>query len=138
MACKFTYNTVRSEQGHTIQLKKNIEDRKVLIAGRKYLDQYGQRILKLQVGKHRNELPAFTIQDKIDPSVMRSIENDMNSLSHDKLKSLEDEISAIIEEDSLELSTRDIKLLGGKNDDLSPSTTDTGSSSNSEGEVRSK
>ncbi len=136
MACKFTYNTVQSEQGHSIQLKKHIEDRKVLIIGRKYLDQYGQRILKLQVGKHRNELPPFIIKDKIDQNVMLSIENDINSLSHEKLRSLEDEISAIIEEDSLELSTREIKLLKTKND-LSPSTPDTESSSNSAEDIRS-
>jgi hypothetical protein len=137
MACKFTYNTVQSEQGHSsIQLKKRIEDRNTLVIGRKYLDVYGRKLLNLKLGKKRNELPEFAIKDNIDQKALEEIESAINSLVRQKFRSLENEISSIIGDDSLTLDMKEMnvsnddKILQGK--DSLPSTPETEPSSNTE------
>lgn len=127
MACKFTYNTVQAQQGqgHSIQLKKRNENRTVLIMGRKYLDEFGQKILNLNIGKHKDELPPYLIRDKLDSHIIDMIENGIvsliikeeveNSLTEDddndhedNLQSLEHEISSIIGDDCFDLETREM------------------------------
>lgn len=139
IACKFTYNTVQSEQGHsTIQLKKDQEDRMALILGRKCLHEYGQKILKLEIGKHSNQLPPFVIQDKISSNIAKSIKDEIQSMAQEKLRNLESEISSIIEEEekSLDWSTHH-DIIDAMHDDMKsigkeghhPSTPDTDQSS---------
>ncbi len=135
IACKFTYNTVQSEKGHsTIQLKKDQEDRMTLILGRKCLHKYGQKILKLEIGKHSNQLPPFVIQDKISSNITKSIKDEIQSMAQEKLRYLESEISSIIEEEekSLDWSTHH-DIIDAMHDDMKsvgkeghhPSTPDT-------------
>ncbi len=137
MACKFTYNTVQSERGHSsIQLRKQNEDRNTLIMGRKYLDEYGQKILKLNVGKHKNELPPYIIRDKLHKKLSAMIDNGIVSLANDKFTSLEHEISSIIgDDDCFDLETKEIMdIIDDLNSDgqnNSPSTPETERTDNS-------
>ena len=131
MTCKFTYNTAsQSEQSHCIQLRKHQEDHNILIIGRKCLHEYGHKIMKVSIAKHRNELPAYVIQkNRIDVKDLGEINDFIERIATEKFKYLSSDISSIIEEDSLELDSDDILIINKQRARL-PSTPDTESSSN--------
>ena len=134
MACKFTYNTSQAEKFHSIQLRKKNEDRNALLIGRKCLDVYGQTILKLKVGRQRNEIPPFLARAEIDSRVLETIETEIMSLSNEKFNNLESEISCIMHEDSIDFGVKGMNSIRDEKKsectNFSPSTPDTEFSTN--------
>ena len=73
---------------NAIKLLKDNESRDLIVAARMYLQVYCIEVMEMQVGKHRNEIPAYVIQDEIPIEMMEAIEINISSvvvkLSKDK------------------------------------------------------
>jgi len=88
LGCKFQYAKVASKTrakndtmpANAIKLVKDSECRELIVAARRYLQNYCIEVLEMKVGKHRNEIPAYIIQDEIPEELMEAIELNLSSV----------------------------------------------------------
>ena len=65
---------------NAIKLLQDNESRELLVASRRYLQDYCANIMDMKVGKHRNEIPAYVIQDEISVEMLKAIEINIASV----------------------------------------------------------
>ena len=85
LGCNFQYERIASKTplkknangtvpANAIKLLQENESRELLVASRRYLQDYCENIMDMKVGKHRNEIPAYVIQDDISEGMLKAIE----------------------------------------------------------------
>lgn len=95
LACHFKYVRIASKTplkknpngsipGNAIKLFKENESRETMVVARRYLQEYGSRVMKLEIGKHRNELPPFVIHDDIPGDTLRRIQENVDAVVYEK------------------------------------------------------
>jgi hypothetical protein len=92
LACHFKYVRLASKTpekqkpngsapGNAVKLSKDNENRDVLVAARRYLQEYGIEVMNLHPGKHRNELPPFVIHDDIPTDALQRIQDNVHAVA---------------------------------------------------------
>ena len=87
-----------SVPGNAIKLSKDNESREVLVVGRRYLQEYGCRVMNLKIGKNRNELPKYTIRDDIPGEVILTIQSNVDARVYENEDRIEN-LASIEEQD---------------------------------------
>mmetsp|Transcript_26684 Transcript_26684/g.39471 ORF Transcript_26684/g.39471 Transcript_26684/m.39471 type:complete len:1007 (-) Transcript_26684:27-3047(-) len=112
LACQFTYTIMQKKRRgsmdsneetnfNAIRLTRGNENRLILVAGRRYLHEYGLRVLRMVVGSGDYSLPPFTIQDKISEDTMQSIRENVSYVIESSSESASiEEPSTSVEESS--------------------------------------
>lgn len=100
LACNFKYVRIASKTpvkknpngsipGNAIKLLKENESRAQLVMARRYLQEYGARVMKIKPGKHRNELPPYIIEDDISEEVLTRIKENVDRIIYEQLGRIE-------------------------------------------------
>lgn len=97
---------------NAIMLTKENENRLILVAGRRYLHEYGLRVLRMVVGSGDYLLPPFTIQDQISEDTMQMIRENVSYVVERSYQSTSIEDSSISLENSSSTSLKNTSSEG--------------------------
>lgn len=89
-----------SVPGNAIKLLKENESRETLVIARRYLQEYGSRVMKVNVGKRRDELPPYVIHDDIPADTLQRIQQNIDAIVYQEGEKIENLNDSIMQQNS--------------------------------------